>query len=156
MEQVTEVLVVNPVGDTLIRWFAYTSGVFVVLGLLCIFWKAVRVPTLVALGVYFLLFIGTCVAIKIFESVDYKHHRKDMPQARYCRVTKHRLEGDRNLYLNLLMDGEEKELEFLDNNGYLPFYDNVDLGDRAKAQCIQGSAEMVYIVSLHRAEKNNP
>lgn len=153
------VLVIHPIGEALIRWFAYAAGVFVVLGIICIFCKAVRTPTVVALGCYVMLFLCTCVGIKIFESVDYKRHKKDMPRPRYCMVTKHEIaetNTGKTYYMTLFFEDDEKEQEFSDNTAPLPFYSHVKLNDRARAQCIQGSAGMVYIVSLHRAEKNNP
>lgn len=143
------ILVYDPIGNKLIRLFAYASGVFVLLGLMCIFWAGIRRPAAVSLGFYVMLFLCTCVLLKIRESVEYKRHQSDRPEVRYCTVTKHKLEGDRNRYLYLLFDGEEKEIEFSDNNGYLPFFEDVCLGDRAQAKCIQGSGEIRYIVSLY-------
>ncbi len=144
------ILVHAPVANRLIHFFAYASVVFVVFGLMCIFWEVFRKPTAVALGFYVLLFLCICVLVKIHESVEYKKHKCDRPEVRYCTVTKHKLEGDRNLYLNLLFDGEEKEWEFSDNNGYLPFFDNVDTDDRACAKCVTGSLGITFIVSLRK------
>lgn len=147
------ILVYDPFGTKLIHIFAYVSAVFVVLGILCISSTNLRTPTAVALGFYVMLFLCTCVLLKIRESVEYKRHQSDQTEVRYCTVTKHKLEGDRNLYLNLQFDGEEKELEFSDSNGNLPFFENVHLGDRARASCLQGSGGITYIVSLRRTDK---
>lgn len=150
---VKDVLVWNPVGDTVIRWFAYASAILVILGLLCIFWKAVRIPTAIVLGVYFMLFLNACVLIKIHESLDYKIHGNDRPQPRYGTITKHKEEWTNQgttVYLNILIDGEKREWEFSDNRELLPFFDNVAQDDRARAQCIQGGLGTVYIVSLKR------
>lgn len=142
------ILVYDPVGTKLIHFFAYASLTFVALGIMCIFWTKIRIPVGIALGFYVLLFLCTCVLIKIRESVEYKRHKSDLTELRYCSVTKHKQEGERNLYLNLLFDGEENELEFSDNTGSLPFFENVHLGDRAQAQCLHGSLGLLYIVSL--------
>ena len=146
-------LVYDPLGTKLIHFFAYASAIFVVLGILCISWKNLRIPTAVALGFYVMLFLSTCVLLKIRESVEYKRHKFDQTEVRYCTVTKHKVEGDRNLYLNLQFEDNEEELEFSDNNGYLPFFDNVSLDDRARAGCLRGSLGIVYIVSLRRTDK---
>ena len=151
-EPVEGMLIYDPFGTRLIHIFAYASAVFVVLGLMCIFWTKIRRPVAVALGFYVMLFLCVCVLVKIRESAEYKRHEFNQAEVRYCTVTKHKLEGDRNLYLNLLFDGEEDEVEFSDNNGYLPFYENVCLDDRARAQCIRGSLGILYIVSLHRTD----
>jgi len=153
-QPVKHVLVWNPIGETLIRWFAYACALLAVLGLLCIFWKAVRIPTAIVLGVYFMLFLDTCVIIKMFESTDYRMHKNDTPHARYGTITKHKEEGTgqgTTYYLNIRFDGEDKEWEFSDNTDQLLFYNNVELDDRARAQCIQGALGTTYIVSLKRA-----
>ena len=148
------ILVYDPVGRILIHLFAYASGVFVLSGLMCLFWEEIRIPVAVALGFYVMLFLCTCVLLKIRESVEYNRHKKDRAEVRYCTITKHKIEGDRNLYLYLQFEGEEKEIEFSDNNGYLPFFEDVGLGDRARAKCIQGSGGILYIVSLYSTDKN--
>ena len=148
------ILVDDPIGSKLIHIFAYAGCLFVVLGLLCIFWAKIRIPVAVSVGFYVMLFLCTCVLLKIRESVEYKRHKFDQTEVRYCTVTKHKIEGDRNLYLNLQFDGEEKELEFSDSNGNLPFFENVHLGDRARASCLQGSGGITYIVSLRRTDNH--
>ena len=150
------VLVYDPVGDKLIRYFAYGFGVFAVIGIVCIFVKSIRIPIGIAFGMYVLMFLCVCVLLKMHESVAFKKHKNDIREARYCTVTKHRLEGDRNYYLNLQFDGEENEWEFLDNNGHLLFFDNVELGDRACARCVKGSFGITYIFSLKRVNFDEP
>lgn len=152
-QPVKNVLVFNPVWEKMVRWIAYASVIFMVLGILCIFWEAVRIPTVIALGFYFMFFLCVCVISRMCESIDYWSHKNDTPVLKECTITKHKIEATnqgQTYYLNLVFDGESRECEFSENTKPLLFFDHVKEGDRAQAEYIQGALGLRYIVSLRQ------
>ena len=168
LPKIENALVYNPMTDEMLKWFAYIFMGFCAVGLVCIFWKAIRIPTGIALGVYFIIFICTLVSFKGFEKIDFMRHKHDTPTPRLCEVTKHEFSVDKRTYtdrdangyeirtrekttvtytMHLAFEGDKRKYEF-EKNKALPFYDNVSLGDKAEAQCITGSHGIMYIVGL--------
>ena len=148
-----DVLVINPLSTKLIVWCAYGFGIFALLGLMCIFWKEIRLWVGLALGVYVLFFIWVCVLTKIHESMAWMIHQDDHPVVKTCKITKHKIESTpqgETYYMNLVFTGEIQEREFSDNTKPLPFYEGLSQGARAKAECIECPLGVQFIVAIHR------
>ena len=173
LPKIDNALVYNPLSDEIVKWFAYIFMGFCAVGLACIFWKAIRIPTGIALGVYFIIFMYTLVCIKAYEKIDFMRHKHDVPVLRPCKVTKHEFSVEKRTYtdtdahgrqirerevtkvtfaMDLAFDGDERKYEFSEDK-HLPFYDNVSLDDKAEAQCINSSHGIMYIVGLERMEQ---
>ena len=167
LPKIQDALVINPLTDKIMTRFAYLLAVFAVLGLLCIFWKAVRIPTAILLFLYFMAMIASIVCVKGYEKIDYLRHKSDTPTIRPCEVTKHEFDIEQRTYkdkddngyerirdyskatfkMNLTFADDGKEYEFSEDKR-MPFYDVVRAGDRAEAACVKGSADIVFIVDL--------
>jgi len=171
LPSVDNALISDPASDRALEWFAYIFMIFCAVGLVCIFWKAIRIPTGVAVGIYFLVFLSTILCFKVYEKILYMQHKGDVPVVRTCEVTKHEFEIEKRIVtdrdedgdiirerevsrakfaMNLKFDDEEKECEFSRDNS-LPFYDNVKMGDRAQAQCVNTHG-VLFIVGLDKEE----
>ena len=157
--------------DKILTYFAYALSVFAVLGLICIFWKAARIPTAILLGLYFMAMIISIVCVKGFEKIDYLRHKADTPKMRLCEVTKHELDIEQRTYtdkdidgyarthdyskatfkMNLTFSDDGKEYEFSENKR-MPFFDLVRTGDQAEAACVEGSAGIIYIVGIRLSD----
>lgn len=167
LPKVEYALIWDPMCDKALKWCAYVFMGFCGVGLLCIFWKAIRIPTAAAVGVYLLLFLATVVGFKCYEKFVFMQHKNDAPKVRMCEVTKHEFEIEKRTitdrdrdgyvlserevskaryYMTLKFDDEEKALEF-DQDHHLPFYNKVKLGDRAQAKCVYANG-MMFIVGL--------
>lgn len=172
LPKVDKALVYDPQSDKALEYFAYIFMGFCAVGLLCIFWEAIRIPVGVALGVYFLAFIVTIVCFKGYEKIAYMQHKNDYPVVRNCEVTKHEFEiekrtvtdkdadgyvrGEREIskvkyYMTLQFEDEEKAYEFDCDSQVLPFYDDVRLGDKALAKCVY-VGKLLFIVGLDKID----
>ena len=81
------VLVMNPIGDKVVKITVWGLTVFVVLGILCIFFKSVRLPTAIVFGVYLL---GFCILAEIndtYKRIDWNLHKNQKREMRECVIT---------------------------------------------------------------------
>lgn len=171
LPKVDNALIYDPVLDNVLKWFAYVFMGFCVVGIVCIFWEAIRIPAGVALGVYFLVFLSTLVCFKGYEKILYMQHKHDYPKVQPCEITKHEYEVEKRVYtdeneygrvvrkrevskvtfnMHIKFTDSGQELEFSETKS-LPFYDNVMLGDKALAKCVY-VGQILFIVGLDRAD----
>jgi hypothetical protein len=164
LPRVSNVLVINP-ARTAIKYFAMCLAIFAVAGIMCIFIESMRIPVLVALGIYFMVFLIYCAVYNGYEGIDYSRHKNAASFDRSCVITKHKVEGA-NAHLDMFNKGEEypnttfymdikfhddgKEYSFSETNEMLLFFNCVELGDTATAQVINGTLGIQYICSLYK------
>ena len=162
------VLVMNPVGDKVVRVTVWGLTVFAVLGILCIFLKPVRLPTAIVFGVYLL---GFCILAEIndtYKRIDWDLHKNSNRELRECVITLRKVacsgatytgedlarfdyEGEyyqSNFYLTVRFTDNNEEYEFLSHGRSLPLFNRVREGRKYNAKMVRGTMKLKYIVGF--------
>ena len=168
LEKMGQVLIINPVADFIIKVIVWCLLVFVVLGIVCIFSKAARLPSFIILAVYLIGF-GILAEVNWFYTrLDYRLHHKNKPELRECVVILRKAAHNGTIFLGEDLDefveGEEyyhftfyltvrftdtgKEQEFQSTNTPMPFFQTLKEGDRYNLHIIRGSAKLEYVTGV--------
>lgn len=173
LEKMGQVLIINPVADFIIKVIVWCLLVFVVLGIVCIFSKAARLPSFIILAVYLIGF-GILAEVNWFYTrLDYRLHHKNKPELRECVVILRKaahngtiflgedldefVEGEEyyhfTFYLTLRFTDTGKEQEFQSTNTPMPFFNSVREGGTYNIRILHGSMKLQYITSITQSDK---
>ena len=174
LEKMGQVLIINPVADFIIKVIVWCLLVFVVLGIVCIFAKAARLPSFIILAVYLIGF-GILAEVNWFYTrLDYRLHQKNTPESRECVVVMRKAAHDGTIflgedldefvedeeyyhftfYLTVRFTDTNTEYEFQSTNKPMPFFNSVREGGSYTLRMVRGSAKLQYITAVEpRVEK---
>ena len=156
LPDIDDVLIVHSILDQIIVGFAYGLALPAVMGLICIFWKPLRLPTAVVLGLYLIGFVAALCIGKGIEKTSYMLHKSDRAATRYAVVTEHQYINSETakfrMNFRFMDDGTEKTFE--ETEQPMPFYYCAEEGDTVRVQYIKGAGNVDFIVGVRKVMNN--
>ena len=166
------VLVMNPIANIIVKIIVWCLTVFVVLGIVCIFYKSARLPSFIIFAVYLIGFVVLAELNDGYKRLDYNFHKDNTPEVRECVITLRKavsngvtykgrdLEGyycdeeyyQTTFFLSVRFTDNNERYEFSNTNKPMPFFDKVREGAIVRAKVIRGTLKLKYIVGFCPAE----
>lgn len=169
----------NETSDTIATVAAVACGLLCCPGILCIFIKKLRFPTLIALSFVLLLFLSFSCINAAYENLNYTLAKDKTPKERLCVITHHKenhtsftqVQDKKDVFGNdyqtetttdvdkysmsfcFLDDGTEKTLT---KDAPFHFYRKVAEGDTCIAYILTGAFGMDYVVDMRVKRRYRP
>ena len=138
------IIVLNSVGDTIPEVAAVATGALCCPGVICIFWKSIRMYVLIALAFVLLLFLSAVCFNAAFESISYQYSKNDEPVERTAVILMS--DNDSKLVFEFL---DNEEVGIVDSESTLSYFEPMEKGDTCVAYYLNGILGIDFVTDMY-------